>query len=62
VQLTAHVAQPFDQGAFDVGVNVFELDGECEVAALDFGGNVVESGANPRSLVGVEKAWLATTS
>ncbi len=51
VQLAAHVAQTLDQGAFDVRVDVFELDGKSEVAALDVGGDGVErrdDGARPR--------------
>ena len=37
VQLAADVAEPLDQGPLDVRVDVFELDGERELAALDLG-------------------------
>ncbi len=37
VQLAAQVAELFDQGPFDMRVNVFELDGEFEFAAFDLG-------------------------
>src|SRR5262249_9526480 len=42
VQLAADVAQLGDQGALDVRVDVFELDGELELAALDLAANLLQ--------------------
>ena len=58
MQLAADVAEPLDQGALDVRVNVFELDGERELAALDLAGDVVEGGDDLLGLVGGEQADL----
>src|SRR5439155_12692456 len=44
VKLTADVAEALDQGAFDVRVNVFQLDGEGKVAAFDLAGDLIEGG------------------
>ena len=52
VQLAADIAQTLDQGAFDVRVDVFELDGEREVAALDLGADGVEGRGDGLGLVG----------
>src|SRR5262249_2842694 len=44
VQLPPEVTQPVDEGTFDVGVNVFQLDGKGKLAAVDAVGNFVEGG------------------
>src|SRR5262249_35049202 len=56
VQLAADVAEFLDEGAFDVRVDVFEFDGEGEVAALDAAGDLVEGGDDLVRLVGGEEA------
>ena len=58
VQLAADVAEPLDQGPLDVRVDVFELDGERELAALDLAGDGVEGGDDLLGLVGGEQADL----
>src|SRR5262249_3917109 len=58
VQLAADVAEFLDEGAFDVRVDVFEFDGEGEVAALDAAGDLVEGGDDLVRLVGGEEADL----
>jgi len=54
-----------------LGVNVFQLGGEGEVAAFDVGGDLVERGDDAFRLVGGDEAdlgqhaawaWLARTS
>lgn len=42
VQLASHIAQSFDQGAFDVRVNIFQLYREFEMTALDVGSDGIE--------------------
>src|SRR5262249_27370216 len=58
MQLAAEVAQPFDEGTFDVCVNVFELDGERKFAALDLAGDDVKGGRDPLGLVTAEQTDL----
>jgi len=58
VQLAAHVAEALDEGVFDVRVNIFELDRERKVAAIDFARNIVEGGADSPGFVSAEEADL----
>src|SRR5262249_26578096 len=44
VQLAAEIAQLVNQGALDVGVNVFQLDGKGKLAAVDAVGNFGQTG------------------
>ena len=47
-----------DQGLLDVRVDVFELDGELELAALDLGADVIEGGGDLLGLVGGQAGRL----
>src|SRR5207253_3144744 len=58
VEFPAHVAQALDQGALDVRVNVFQLDGISKLAALDLAGNVIEGADDLPSFVGRHKPYF----
>src|SRR5262249_46103099 len=58
VQLAADVAEALDESAFDMGVDVFELDREGELAAINLSGDVVEGGDDLVRLVRREEADL----
>src|SRR5205085_192774 len=58
VELAADVAEALDEGALDVGVNVFQLYREGELAAVDLALDVVQGGHDLSGLVGAEQADL----
>src|SRR5262249_1324945 len=55
VQLATDVAQALDQRPLDVRVDIFQGNGESEIAAIDLAGDVVERTGNLLCLVGREQ-------